>query len=189
MTQFIRPSKTGLTRKLACGACVAAAALGGGALAQRAPAGPARAPALQAVIDCRPLTDAAQRLACYDKAAAGLDQAEAKGEVVVVDREQVREAGRQAFGFSFKMPEVFTRGEKPETLDQLTATAARAYQAADGKWTVELEDGAVWRQTDSEPVRRAPKKGSKVELRKAAIGSYFMNLDGQRAVRAQRVNR
>jgi hypothetical protein len=186
MTQIIRPSKIGLP----LAACVAALALGAGALAQRAPvSGPARAPALQAVIDCRPLTDAAQRLACYDKAAAGLDQAEAKGEVVVVDREQVREAGRQAFGFSFRMPEVFTRGEKPETLDQLTATAARAYQGADGKWTVELEDGAVWRQVDSEPVKRAPKKGSKVELRKAAMGSYFMNIDGQRAVRAQRQNR
>ena len=42
-------------------------------------------------------------------------------------------------------------------------------------------------QNDSETLFREPKKGSKVEIRKASMGGYFMNVDGQRAIRARRV--
>jgi hypothetical protein len=183
MTLFTRPSMAAL---LTAGLVAMAGGVSPGWA--QSPAASARAPALQSLLDCRAVAGDAQRLACFDKAAAGFGQAEAKGEVVVVDRDQVRQASRQSFGFNFRMPEVFTRGEKQEDLDRISAVAARAYQGGDGKWTVELEDGAVWRQIDSEKVSRAPRKGSKVEIRKAAMGSFFMNLDGQRAVRAQRSN-
>ena len=65
--------------------------------------------------------------------------------------------------------------------------AWRAYQQGDGKWSLELEDGAVWVQTESATLGRRPKDGSTVEIRKAAMGSYFINIDGQRAIRAKRV--
>jgi hypothetical protein len=47
---------------------------------------PKRAAALQAVANCRKLTGDSARLACCDKAAPGLHQAEAKGQIVVIDR-------------------------------------------------------------------------------------------------------
>ena len=49
-----------------------------------------------------------------------------------------------------------------------------------------LEDGAVWRQIDAESPFNAPRAGSSVKIRRAALGSFFLNIDGQTAIRAQR---
>jgi len=145
-----------------------------------------RAAILQSLLDCRGLSDDAARLACFDQSAAAMDQAEAKGDIVVVDREQARSVRRQTFGFTMPSMALFERGVTPEEMNNITGVAKRAYQAS-GKWVIELEDGAVWQQTDTVAIGRPPRSGSKVELRKAAMGGYFMNLDGQRAVRAKRV--
>lgn len=146
-----------------------------------------RAVQFDAVVACRAVAESAQRLACFDAAAAKLAEAERSGDIVVVSREQARAARRQAFGFSLPSLSIFDRGASPEELERLTVKARRAYQVAGGKWAVELEDGAVWQQTDNERLARDPRQGSAVEIRRAAMGGYFMNLDGQRAVRARRV--
>ena len=169
---------------LAAGATVLAFA--GAGLAADAPKG--RAAQLQAVVDCRKEVDPTQRLACYDAAAASLDAAEKAGEVVVVDRAQVREARRAAFGFNFQMPEFMTRDEKPDEIDRITATVESARLDATGKWVIRLADGAVWRQTDSKRMSRDPRKGSTVEIRTAAMGSFFMKVDGQIQIRVRRDN-
>lgn len=52
---------------------------------------------------------------------------------------------------------------------------------------MQLQDGAVWVQTDSEALSRCPKKGSKAETRKEGIGGFFINLDGRRGIRAKRI--
>lgn len=156
---------------------------GGAALAQDAPK--QRPAALNAVVACRSIADTAQRLACFDAAAAGLDEAEAKGEVVVVDRSQIREARKAAFGFTFKMPSFMTGGDKPESFDRITSTVQSAYESG-GAWVITLEDGAVWRQIDTERLRKSPKPGSKVEIRTAVLGSFFMKVDGQIQIRVRR---
>ena len=69
-----------------------------GPTAGLAAASPIRAPVVQSVLDCRKIDDAAARLACYDKAVAGVEQAEASGDLVTVDRAQRRAARHQAFG-------------------------------------------------------------------------------------------
>ncbi|HEX6866067.1 MAG TPA: hypothetical protein VF122_02430 [Caulobacteraceae bacterium] len=147
-----------------------------------------RAAALQALVDCRAMADDAARLACYDSAAAGLEEAEAKGDVVVLDRAQAQQARREAFGFSIPTFDLFKRGEPTEKLDRATFTIARAWEATnDGQWSFELDSGAIWRQTDHEHLSRRPRPGMTVEVRSAAMGSYFMNVDGQRAIRVTRV--
>jgi hypothetical protein len=139
--------------------------------------------------------------ACYDAAAASLVQAEAKGEIVVVDRARAEKVRRQAFGFSLPSLDVFdrparaaradapesARTEPPPPLDRITTTVKRASLRGDGKWVFELEDGAVWLQTDTEPLRKGARAGSTIEIRKTAMGGYFLNVDGQRAIRANRI--
>jgi hypothetical protein len=147
---------------------------------------PSRAVVLQGLLDCRGKTDNAARLACYDAAAAAMDQAEAKGDIVVVDREQARAVRKQAFGFTLPSLTIFERGEKPEQIDHVTATIAAARPGADGKWVLRLEDGAVWRQIDGEPPHRDPKAGMTVEIKSASMGSYLLSVDGQRSFRAHR---
>jgi hypothetical protein len=51
-----------------------------------------------------------------------------------------------------------------------------------------LEDGARWTQTDSTRVNRTPKAGMKARIRRAAMGSFFVNIDGQLAIRMKRLN-
>lgn len=170
---------------LAAGA--AALTFAGVGLAADAPKG--RAAQLQAVVDCRKLADPAERLACYDAATATLDAAEKAGDVVVVDRAQVREARRAAFGFNFQMPSFMTpRGDEAEEVDRITATVASARQDAHGKWVIKLEDGAVWRQIDDKKLFVDPHPGSTAEIRTATMGSFFMKIDGQKQMRVHRDN-
>jgi hypothetical protein len=125
-------------------------------------------------VDCRKLTDNAARLACYDQAAAALDQAEAKGDVVVVDREQARKVRKQAFGFTLPSISIFAKGESQEEVDNSTAWSPRP-----ARRRRPLGDQAGGRR-GLEPGRRrgavqVPKPGMKVKIRKAALGSYMMD--------------
>jgi len=177
MTQF-SPRKKGAL--VAAGLLLAAAGT-----AQAAPKDLGRAAVLKAVVDCRGVTDNAARLACYDAAAATLDEAEAKGDVVVLDREQTRQARHEAFGFTLPSLSVFNRGEEPEKLNRATYSVERAWKEG-GKWVVEMDTGAVWRQTDDIDLLRAPHKGSVAEIKTGALSSYYMKIDGQLAMKAHR---
>lgn len=179
MTHFSLPTK--LVAVGAAALCMSAP----NAQAQSKP--DARAAQFQGLLDCKARTEPAERLACYDAAVGALAGAEEKGDIVVVDREQAKAVRKQAFGFNLPSLSLFERGEKPEELDSVTAKVARAYRGGDAKWYFELEDGAVWGQTDTEMLGRQPGKGSTVEIRKAAMGSFFLKSDGQRAIRARRV--
>ena len=172
--------------KLTAIALLAAFAAAGQAAAQAKPEG--RAAVLQSLLDCKAKTDPTERLACYDAAAGAIDTAEQKGDIVVVDREQAKAARKQAFGLSLPTLDMFNKAEaSPEEANRIEDTLERAYRGGDGKWTFELEGGAIWAQSDNEALFREPKKGAKVDIRKASMGGYFMNVDGQRAIRARRV--
>ncbi len=148
-----------------------------------------RAAALEALSSCRKEADGAVRLACYDKAAGALDEAEARGQVVVLDREQVRTVRRQAFGFempSFSLFNPKARAASDELVDRVTYAIDHAGHAASGAWVLATTEGVNWVQTDDEAINIAPRKGSELKVRRAALGSYFCNVDGQRAVRCMR---
>jgi len=178
-------------------AAVAVTVLATAAGAMAADSPKARASALQALVDCRTIGDPTQRLGCYDAAAGRLEAAEAAGDVVVVDRAQVQEAQRAAFGFNFRMPSFLTGGDAAkdaqgearasEAIDSLESTVASA-RKLNGRWIIRLPDGAVWVQTDDTAVVREPKPGSKVSIKRGAMGGYFLSLDGQRSMRAKRDN-
>jgi hypothetical protein len=178
---MIRTPAAALAVLLAAGAAGTAAP----ALAQPAPG--ERAAIVQALSDCRKLTDDSARLACYDKAAAAFEQAETKGDIVVVDREQARKVRRQAFGFSLPSISLFEKGESQEELENVGGVVASARQQGSGQWTIKLEDGAIWAQVDNNELFKTPKPGMAVKIRKASLGSYLMTIENQRAMRVKRV--
>lgn len=148
---------------------------------------PPTSPIIGALVKCRAETDDGKRLACFDKAAGTLAKATEEGSIAVVSREDVRKTRRSLFGFSLpKLP--FFSGddsEKEETPDEIETTVKSARGARDGNFTVVMADDAVWRTT--EPLRKMPKAGDKVKIKKAALGSYFLSVGGLRGVRAMRV--
>lgn len=150
-----------------------------------------RAAPFQKLLDCRSLTDSAQRLACYDAQVDTLESAEQKKEIVIVDKEQVREARRGLFGFTLPSLKIFGGGKdapEEEELKEIEATIRGTGRTPDGGWTFTLEDGARWYQIDNNIVARSPKAGSKVKIKRAALGSYFASIDGQPGIRVKRSN-
>jgi hypothetical protein len=174
------------TIRIAVSAAALAALTGGAALAAK-PA-PTRAPAVQAVVDCRKIDDGVQRLACYDAAVAKMDDAQTNGDLVTLDRQQRREVRHQAFGLTLPSLAMFDVGEKSEEVNKINETVASARQDAEGKWTFVMQDGQVWRQIDDEFLSRDPHGGSSILITRAMIGSFMLSVDGQPGVRVHRDN-
>jgi hypothetical protein len=149
---------------------------------------PTRAPAMQTVLECRAIVDATQRLACFDKAVDAMAKAEQAGDLVTIDREQRRTVRRQAFGLTLPSLAMFDKGEKPEEANRIAVTLARASRNGAGKWLIALDDGAIWRQIDDEVLEPPPRAGQKAVIRRAALGSYMMRIEGQSSIRVHRDN-
>lgn len=162
-------------------------AAAGATVAVAQPRTEGRTQMLQELVDCRKVTDDSARLACYDKAAASLDQAEAKGDIVVVDREQARKVRRQAFGFSMPSISLFEKGETQEELENVTGVVDVARINGAGKWVIQLKDGGIWAQVDAKELHKSPKPGSMVKIRKASLGSFMMTVDNGGGFRVHRV--
>ena len=162
----------------ASGAFGAVALLSICATGASAAAAPDRAQVLKALVDCRAVADSAARLACYDKAAAEIDKAEAKGEIVVVDRQQARAARRQAFGFDLSALSIFDRAATKEELNVVDAKVRSATHGPDGRWVITLDDGAVWREIGDMEPNLEPQPGAVAHISRGTVGSYFIKIKG-----------
>jgi hypothetical protein len=152
----------------------------------------AGAKAFDQLLACKGITDSAQRLACYDQTVGTLADAKAKRDIVVVDKQEVREAKRSLFGFTLPNLRIFgdsdaAKGSEEPEEKEITATVRGAREDGAGNWIVTLDDGAVWHQTDGE-IAIAPKPGTQVTIRRAALGSYFLRVGKQPGVKARREN-
>ena len=129
------------------------------------------------------------RLDCYDEAVGALKQAEDAGEVVAVTREDVEKVRKESFGFSIpSLPGLAASafGDAGET-ESLTVPVAEVDQVR-GQFVVTLENGQVWRQTDSKDVFYSAKRGvNEATIKSAALGSYMMKFDRGVLVRVERV--
>jgi hypothetical protein len=135
---------------------------------------------------CRSIAASANRLACYDGAVAAFEAAQANGEIAVVDRKAVNTARNRLFGLDGgAFPNLFGGGDA-EDLEEIETTLVRAVQSSDGSWTFSLENGTVWRQIDSYNSYIRSQPGQAVRIRRAALGSYLMNVGNSRALRVKR---
>jgi hypothetical protein len=103
-----------------------------------------------AVYQCRTLTDDAARLACFDKAAADLEQAQ------------------NARTLSFGDEDAFPRFEGAELKSKIEAVSAN--QA--GRYVITLADGTRWLQTEWTKFIFDPKAGDSIVIRKGLTGNY-----------------
>lgn len=178
-------------RKLLAFALLAGACLSTPLLAQKKGALPeGRPPVFEALINCRAITGAEERLACYDAKVAAIDTAEKNKELVLADKESMKEARRGLFGFSLPKLRLFGNGDGDDAEEEaeLVTKVDSAYQKTPGKWTIVLDGGARWAQIDTQVLPRNPSRGMEIKIRKASMGSYFANVGGQRAIRMMRVN-
>lgn len=144
----------------------------------------------EALVHCRVITEDAARLQCFDTAAAALEQAAERREVVVVDRAQVRESRRRLFGLALPRLPIFGGGDDnhpdQDEVTSLEGTVAAASQDSLGHWMVRLADGSLWIQTDNHQLALRPRNGQPVVINRAALGSYIMRVNNQPGLRVRR---
>ncbi len=157
-------------------------------------AGPASAqsdPPAPGVIDnlaeCLGVTDDAERLACYDAAARSLVDARDTGELVAVERDDVRELERESFGLSLsgvgrlvsQLSPLGGEAEPEEALDRVQLTIESVSEYAPGKRRFVFQNGQVWDQLAPDRIYlpRDP-SGIEVEIRSASLGSFLMRVNG-----------
>lgn len=142
-------------------------------------------PVLRALLDCRSVTGDAARLVCYDKAANDVAVADQRRELVVTDRETVRQTRRSLFGL--KLPSSELLGDD-ESVNEITAKLASFSEGRNGGLVITLDDQAVWRQIDDVYVNK-PKPNADVVIRKGPLGGFLVKIGDSRSFRAERVNR
>ncbi|HEY0130415.1 MAG TPA: hypothetical protein VGB57_03345 [Allosphingosinicella sp.] len=142
---------------------------------------------IQALSACRGVTDEKARLDCYDRASARLAEAVDKKELVVMDRQEIRETRRSLFGFSVPNIPLF-RGESGGDDGKLETVIAGASRLEGGRWQIRLEDGAVWHTNETRLNLSDPRPGQKIVIQRGTLGNYFLRIDGQRGVRGRRVS-
>lgn len=147
-----------------------------------------RAEIFQQVVNCRSISDSAARLACYDNQVARLEEAAARKDVVIVDSAQVKKTEKGLFGFNLGGLKIFGGDDSEDGLTEIETTITSISQDRSGKWAFTVEEGAGrWVQIDTATIR-TPKAGQKVKIRKAAMGSFFANINEGRAIRVKREN-
>lgn len=150
---------------------------------------PAAAPpaVYKAVVDCRGIADAAQRLACFDRTVGEMAKAGEEKELVVLDREAMRETRKGLFGFSLPKLKLFGGGnDDDQEVTEIESTISGIRTADDGMPVFTIADGAKWKQTEGRNV--FPKVCDPIRIRRATLGSYMANVNKRAAVRVTRLN-
>lgn len=137
------------------------------------------------IFACTDLSDNAERLACFDTAVSKFKAAEDAGEVQTFTKEDVSRERKRNFGLAIPS---FNFGKDPSKdagLDKLLVNVVSIDQDPFKKLKITLENGQVWKQTDSRRV--SIRNIETAEIRKAALGSYKIKLDGGSAFKAKRI--
>lgn len=140
------------------------------------------------VIECKSIADPGKRLSCYDTQVDALDAASKRREVVVVDREQMKETRKSLFGFTLPKIGLFGGEDKEELegVDEIESTIASVRTIGNERWSIVLtKDAGTW-ETMS-PTRFDPKAGQEIHISKAAMGSYLGRFGSNRGIRFRRV--
>jgi len=140
---------------------------------------------------CAETRDDAARLACYDAAVGRFRAAEEAGEVTTITREAVEQVQRDTFGLSFPslpaiaIPRLGSSEADDGQLDSIVVAVTDIERNAYDKAVITLENGQVWLQTDGGMF--SLRGIEEAEIRRAALGSFKMKLDGGRAFRVRRL--
>ncbi|MDP3906326.1 hypothetical protein [Novosphingobium sp.] len=136
-------------------------------------------PVFQAVLDCKGVAEAAERLACYDRTVGAMATARDTKDLVIADRATMREARRGLFGLSLPTIKLFGGGDS-EDVTAIESTIESTYTARDGQFIFVLADGARWKQIAGRPAYA--KRGDPILIETASLGSYFAKIGkGQNA--------
>lgn len=133
------------------------------------------------LIDCRAIVNDTQRLACYDVRTDALVKEQQAGNLIIADRQQIREARRGLFGFTLPRLRIFggddEEGTDEEAVRIFDGVIKTARESVDG-YVFELQEGGTWVQVENRYPGVIPKPGQKMRIRRGALGGYLASIDG-----------
>ncbi|KWV90361.1 hypothetical protein [Erythrobacter sp. YT30] len=181
-----------MKRSLQFGLAASLAALGySSAIAQdRSDEGIGTSPLIGKLETCTAIENDAERLACFDREVGTLVGASNKGDVKVVDSEQISEARKKLYGYSLPDAGIFEAAteEEREENKRLVSTITRVRKVGSKEWHFWIEEGnAKWRIKNNSIRARAPEVGQSVEFKPATMGTYWIRIDGRKGVRGNRI--
>ena len=162
----------------------------GGAAAKDKDAVQPQPQAYQDLVKCKQIAEPTARLACFDGQVTKLEQATNAGDLVIADRATMRQTRKGLFGFRLPGLGLFGGNKGGADADEVTeidSTVSSARQFGYGNWRLTLADSSVWEQTEDTKLVFDPKSGSKAHIYKGTLGTYRVNIDGQRAIKMRRV--
>lgn len=143
---------------------------------------------LSGVYACAGQTDDGARLRCYDEAVQRLQAAEASGNVVAVDREQVGALERQSFGL--QLPALSSllprRGGEAQQIERVEALMTRVVSLPDGRHAFVLDNGQSWAQIEPRSASNVD-AGDSISIRRASLGSFVLSPEHGAMHRVRRV--
>jgi hypothetical protein len=72
-------------------------------------------------------------------------------------------------------------------VERVETQVARADVDGLGRWTIVMQDGATWKQTETVPTFQPPRAGQEVSVRKGALGGFLLRVGNQPVTRVIRV--
>ena len=167
-------------------AVLALSALPGAATAQKKAAPIPVPPVFNRVVACSTIADSAERLACSDKEVPAMATAQKSGDLVAMDKAQVRKTRRTLFGLA--LPDLGIFGDDSDDAVKAIETKLKAVRTDPrGRYIFDLVEGGRWEALESRTFIVDPAPGQTIKIRRAALGSYLANVNNQIAVRVRRV--
>lgn len=154
------------------------------------PEPPAPPEVYQHLMDCRSIAENLARLACYDRQAEALDVATRNRDVVISDKKALKEARRGLFGFAAPIGKLMgfggDEGSDEDAIKEIETSVTAASRNQSG-WRLDLADGSTWEQNDTRDFVLSPKTGNPVKITRGTLGTYFVSVKSQRAIKMRRV--
>jgi hypothetical protein len=166
---------------------VSIAGLAAAPSAQARQAPPSGTPAsMERLFACRGMTDAMQRLACYDRETGAVNQAVQTRELVLIDKARATAAKRSLFGFSIpNFGGLF--GGNDTDVKQIDSTITSVGHNVEGGWVLKLADGSLWTQVDDAQLGLPPERGNAVVVERGSLGSFYLRVGKQPGIKVRRI--
>jgi hypothetical protein len=140
--------------------------------------------------ECAGIQDVPERVACYDRTMAGARAAIGPGEAASVAAATTRRGfGAESMPAQDAPKPVRAPGvpQSEDELDSVTRVVASSRPIQGGIYAIAFEDGTEWRFVEGVPLYyNPPHKGEQVEIRRGALGSFRLMVDGEDPVRVKR---
>lgn len=142
--------------------------------------------------ECQQITAEAARLACLDTATSAIVAAHERGDLRILSAEDVQHTRKRLFGFA--LPDLNLFGDdsdddgQDEQLDMLESTITAVRYLSRDSLLFRIADGnALWQITNAPSRLGRVEVGDTVVFKRAALGSYFIRIDGKTGVKGKRV--